>query len=115
MDKPEQALILDCSAAVVPALKGTFNRRQHTLVMFDQAHAAMILRCKKLFQGSSNPVSYGSSPTNAYIHTVWLHGIKLVVASNARAQEVLSLPAADRQWIEGNSVHIKTDRPVFIQ
>jgi hypothetical protein len=115
VDKPEQALILDCSDAVVPALKGSFSRQKHTLVMFDEAHASMILRCKKLFQASINPVSYGSSPTNAFVHTVWLHGIKLVVASNVWSEEVLSLAAADRQWIQSNSVHIKTDRPLFIQ
>jgi len=49
------------------------------------------------------------------VHTVWLHGIKLVVASNVWSEEVLSLAAADRQWIQSNSVHIKTDRPLFIQ
>jgi hypothetical protein len=46
---------------------------------------------------------------------VWLHGIKPAFASNVWAEEVLSLPAADRQWIESNSVHIKTDRPLFIK
>jgi hypothetical protein len=115
VDKPEKALILDCSDAVVPALKGNFSRQKHTLVMFDEAHASMILRCKKLFQASINPVSYGSSPTNAFVHTVWLHGIKLVVASNVWSEEVLSLAAADRHWIQSNSVHIKTDRPLFMQ
>jgi hypothetical protein len=115
VDKPEKALILDCSDAVVPALKSNFSRQKHTLVMFDEAHASMIIRCKKLFQASINPVSYGSSPTNAFVHTVWLHGIKLVVASNVWSEEVLSLAAADRQWIQSNSVHIKTDRPLFIQ
>ena len=85
--------------------------------MFDEAHASMILRCQKLFQASINPVSYGSSPTNALVHTVWLHGIKLVVASNVWSEEVLllSLAAADRQWIQSNSVHIKTEGPLFIQ
>ena len=114
MNKPEQALILDCSDAVVPALKGNFKRRLHTLVMFDEAHAKMIIRVKKLFQSSINPTSYGSSPTNAFITTVWLHGIKLVVGSNVWEEEVLALPAADRKWIRQNSVHIKTDLPLYI-
>ena len=114
VDKPEQALILDCSDAVVPALKGNFKRRLHTLVMFDEAHAKMIIRVKKLFQASINPTSYGSSPTNAFITTVWLHGIKLVVGSNVWEEEVLALPAADRKWIRQNSVHIKTDLPLYI-
>ena len=115
VDKPEKALILDCSDAVVPALKSNFHRNKHTLVMFDEAHASMIIRCKKLFQASINPVSYGSSPTNAFVHTVWLHGIKLVVASNVWSAEVQSLAAVDKQWIQSNSVHIKTETPLFIQ
>ena len=112
--KPDEALILDCADAVVPALKGNFFRSKHTLVMFDEAHAEMVIRCKKLFQASVNKVTYGSSPTNQYVHSVWLHGIRLVIGSNVWADEVLALPKRDRQWIEDNSVYVYVDQKLYI-
>ena len=112
---PEQALILDCGDAVIPALKGNFDRAKHTLIMFDEAHASMVMRCKKLFQAGANPVTYGSSPTNAYVHTVWLHGIKLVIGSNCWAEELKELKESERTWIVQNSVYIAVDRPLWIQ
>jgi hypothetical protein len=115
VEKPEFALILDCSDAVVLALKGNFKRSLHKLVMFDEAHAEMIIRVKKLFQASINPSSYGSSPTNNFITTVWLHGIKLVVGSNVWSEELSALPKADRLWIQKNSIHINTDVPLYIE
>ena len=112
--RPQQALILDCGDAVVPALKGNFCRKTHSLVMFDEAHVAMIIRCKKLFQASVNPTTYGSSATNAFIHTVWMHGIKLVIGSNVWQQELALLPQGDRNWIEENSVYVFVDTPLYI-
>ena len=115
VDRPAEALVLDCADAVVPALKGNFVREEHKLVMFDEAHAAMIIRCKKLFQANINPTSYGSSPTNAFLHTVWLHGVKLVVGSNVWRDELEALPAAQREWIQANSVYIYVDEPLWIE
>ena len=115
VDSPEQALILDCADAIIPALKGNYIRSKHSLIMYDEAHAEMIIRCKKLFQASMNPVTYGSSPTNAYVHTVWLHGVKMVIGSNCWAEEVSKLPETDRDWIEKNSVYIYVDSPLWVE
>ena len=51
---PMQALILDCGDAVVPALHGNYVWGEHKLIMFDEAHAKMIIRCKKVFQSGIN-------------------------------------------------------------
>lgn len=115
VDSPEQALILDCADAVVPALKGNYVRSKHPLIMFDEAHAEMVIRCKKLFQASMNPVTYGSSPTNAYVHTVWLHGVKMVIGSNCWAEELSKLADPDREWIKTNSVYVYIDAPLWIE
>ena len=115
VDSPEQALILDCADAVIPALKGNYVRSKHVVIMFDEAHAAMVIRCKKLFQASMNPVTYGSSPTNAHVHTVWLHGVKMVIGSNCWAQELGKLEDTEREWIEANSVYVYVDSPLWIE
>jgi hypothetical protein len=62
VDKPEKALILDCSDAVVPALKSNFSRQKHTLVMFDEAHASMIIRCKKKIRHRSTQFPTEAAP-----------------------------------------------------
>ena len=113
--RPAEALILDCADAVVPALKGNFSRSKHTLVMFDEAHAEMVIRCKKLFQASVNKTTYGSSATNAFVHTVWMHGIRLVIGSNVWRDEVAALPKPDQDWIKQNSVYVYVDRNLYIE
>ena len=115
VDSPEQALILDCADAVIPALKGNYIRSKHPLIMFDEAHAQMVIRCKKLFQASINPVTYGSSPTNAYVHTVWVYGVKMVIGSNCWAEEVSKLSESDREWIKSNQVYVYDDAPLWIE
>lgn len=110
----EEALILDCSDAVVPPLKGNFRRAIHKLVMFDEAHAEMIIRVKKLFQSSINPCTYGSSPTNAFVHTVWLHGVKLVVGTNVWDAELQSLKEEDRKWLQHNAFVIHVTKPLYV-
>ena len=110
----EEALILDCSDAVVPPLKGNFRRAKHKLVMFDEAHAEMIIRVKKLFQSSINPCTYGSSPTNAFVHTVWLHGVKLVVGTNVWDAELQSLKEEDRKWLQHNAFVIHVTKPLYV-
>ena len=111
---PTEALILDCADAVIPQLKGNYVRGKHKLVMFDEAHAEMIIRCKKLFQSPVNPVTYGSSPTNAFVHTVWIHGVKLVVGSNVWMKELDKLPKESADWISSNSLYVRVDRPLFV-
>ena len=66
---PMQALILDCADAVIPALQDNFVRGEHKLIMLDEAHAEMIIRCKKVFQSGMNYVQIGSSPTNCFMNS----------------------------------------------
>ena len=82
--------------------------------MFDEAHAEMIIRVKKLFQSSINPVTYGSSPTNAFVHTVWLHGVKLVVGTNVWDAELQALREEDRKWIRHNAFVVHVDKPLYV-
>ena len=83
--------------------------------MFDEAHAEMITRCKKVFQVGMSLVTYGTRPTNINVTHAWLHGIKLVIGSNVWQEELERLKPYDRQWVEDNSVHVVVDAPMWIQ
>ena len=111
---PNQALILDCADAVIPALKDNFVRGEHKLIMYDEAHAEMIIRCKKVFQSGINYVQIGSSPTNCFLQTFYLHAVKMVIGSNTWTQELAKLADDDREWIKENSVHVIIDSALWI-
>ena len=104
MAHPMQALILDCGDAVVPALRGNYVWGEHKVIMFDEAHAAMIIRCKKVFQSGINFVQIGNSPTNCFLHQFFLHAVKLVIGPNTWIRELENLEHDDREWINQNSV-----------
>ena len=48
------------------------------------------------------------------MHTVWLHGIKLVIASNVWREEFEKLPEPDQKRIKENSYYVHVDRPLWI-
>jgi len=114
VDHPDEALMLDCADAEIPALKGNYKVGQHKLICFDEAHASMVIRCKKLFQASIDDVTYGSSPTNAFIHTVDVHMVKMVVCSNVWEAEKSKLPQEHQEWLDSNSVYVHVDRPLWV-
>ena len=111
---PMQALILDCGDAVVPALQDNYVWGEHKVIMFDEAHAEMIVRCKKVFQSGMNYVQIGSSPTNCFLNTFVLFGVKMVIGSNTWSLELEKLADDDKEWIKQNSVHVFVDRPLWI-
>ena len=74
----------------------------------------MVIRCKKLFQASVDEVTYGSSPTNAYIHTVDVHMVKMVICSNVWAAELDQLPKEHQEWLAANPVYYLVDRPLWV-
>ena len=113
-DHPDDALMLDCADAEIPAMKGDDKVAQHKLTCFDEAHASMVIRCKKLFQASIDDVTYGSSPTNAFIHTVDVHMVKMVVCSNVWEAEKSKLPQEHQEWLDSNSVYVHVDRPLWV-
>ena len=118
VNHPSQALKLDCADAVVPALKDNFSRLDrldNILIMFDEAHAEMIIRCKKVFQAGMNLVTYGSSATNLNVTHAWLHGIQLVIGAHVWLEELERPKPYDRQWVEDNSVHVVVDAPMWVQ
>ena len=112
---PMQALILDCGDAVVPALHGNYAWGEHKVIMFDEAHAKMVIRCKKVFQSGINMVQIGNSPTNCFLHNFFLYGVKMVIGSNTWTRELNDLEDDDREWIKENSVHVIVKEALWIE
>ena len=107
-------LSLDCAACVEPDMKA-FLRGQHTVILFDEARATMVIRCKKLFQASSDLVQLATSATNmmSYVVCVCVHAVRMVIASNRWKQDLEALDQQDRAWIEANSIYVFVDTPLF--
>lgn len=110
----EAFLLLDCGNAVTPDLLD-HRRGDHMLVLYDEAHAEMIIRYKKVFQSGIDFAKIAGSATNNQAYTVWMHGIKQVVASNKWEEQLAELPRGDRAWIVANSVYVKVTEPLWIQ
>ena len=112
MGGPRSVLSLDCAACVEPDMKA-FLRGQHTVILFDEARATMVIRCKKLFQASSDLVQLATSATNMMSYVVWVHAVRMVIASNRWKQDLEALDQQDRAWIEANSIYVFVDTPLF--
>jgi hypothetical protein len=91
-----------------------YRRGQHTVILFDEAHASMIIRSKKLFQASSDLVQLATSAANMMSYVVWVHGVRMVIASNRWQMELEALDEVDRAWIVANSVYVLVDRPLYL-
>ena len=75
----------------------------------------MVIRCKKVFQSGINMVQVGNSPTNCFLHTFFLHGIKMVIGSNTWTRELNDMEDDDREWIKENSVHVIVKEALWIE
>jgi hypothetical protein len=91
------------------------RRDEHQVILFDEAHASMVVRCKKLFQASSDVVQMATSATNMRSYQVWAHRVRMVVATNRWRHELHLLEEADRLWLMASSVDVVVDTPLFLQ
>ena len=78
---PQRALELNMASAVEPGLHA-YDPAAHDLILFDEMSAAAVLRQKKLMQAPPSLLGLGSSPTNNFTYSVWLHAKLLVVCTN---------------------------------
>ncbi|MCP4243842.1 MAG: hypothetical protein GY772_25090 [bacterium] len=111
---PRAFLCVDCAAAVEPNLRKS-ERGTHELILFDEGKPQMVVTRKKLFQASIDPVQLGASATNAYSYELWLHRVKMVIASNRWKEDMSLLGASDRAWLEANSVYCAVSEPLWEQ
>jgi hypothetical protein len=100
-----RCLCVDCSSATEPDLRQYASDTVDS-IMFDEAKAAMVIRCKRLFQAPVGMVNLGLSATNCNAYQVMVHRKCLIVCSNTWSFEVGALPASDAAWLAANCVHV---------
>ena len=115
VNHPSHALKLDCADAVVPALKDNFSRVHNIFIMVYEAHAEMIVQCKKVLPAGMNLATHGTRPTRINDTHAWLHGIQLVIGAHVWLDELERLKSYDRQLVEDTSVHVVVDGPMWVQ
>ena len=111
---PEAVYEIDCAGATEPDARD-FVPGLHEVIIFDEASAVMVLRCKKLFQAGACWATLGQSATNCHSFRIWPHRTKMVVCSNRWWAELEWMQAADREWLVHNSVYVWVSDPLWVE
>jgi len=88
---------------------------KHEVIVFDEAHASMIITLKKLFQAPADWVIMACSNTNVHSYKVWVHQVKMIVSTNTWDEDLASLPEVDSSWLKGNSVVLRVQDEMFVR
>jgi hypothetical protein len=107
------AFFVDCSGAIEPDLRG-FSRVAHRCIIFDEVDCELVLRCKRLFQGSPEPCALGGSATNCHMYKVCTYRTPMYLCSNRWAQSLAQLSDADTAWLQGNQVYVHVTAPLWV-
>ena len=107
-------LEVNCSSGAEPDLKA-YRFRRHEVVLFDEIEAEQVAAQRKLFQAQATPVQLACSATNCHSYEVFVWRKKLVLASNNWHSSLMMLPAADRAWIQANSIVLDINEPMWCE
>ena len=113
MVSPGAALHCDCSNRNPPDLR-KFDRLQHELIVLDEFEAGDAINYKRVLQAGPEICKLGCSPTQQHSYEVYLSGVKIVVATNNWAQDLVNLSATDSDWLKANSVYHAVLDPLWI-
>ena len=109
-----ETLEVNCGSGAEPDLKA-YRFRRHEVVLFDEIEAERVAAQRKLFQAQATPVQLACSATNCYSYEVFVWRKKLVLASNNWHSSLSMLPAADRAWVEANSIVLDVHEPMWCE
>ena len=107
-----RTLNIDCASATEPDMR-EYISTDHEVIIFDEAKAALVLRCKRLFQAPACRVHLGQSNTNCHAYTVMVWQKKFVVCSNTWSADLAACSKEDREWLQANSVHVLVTAPLW--
>lgn len=105
-------LAINCASGAEPELRA-YRLRKHGLILFDEIVAAQVACQRKLFQAQSAPVQLGCSATNCHSYGIFVWRKKLVLASNNWESSLTLLSAADREWVDANSIVLCVMDPMW--
>ena len=109
----QEVLHVNCAAGGEPDLR-QFEQGKHGLVIFHEIAARSVAAQRKLFQAGTDLVTLGTRSTIRNTYTVFVHRVRFVCVSNNWAASLQRLSAADRSWVEANSVLVRCDRPLWV-
>ena len=89
-------------------------RRRVCLLLAAACRRHFFVRPKKLMQAPPSLLGLGSSPTNSFAYSVWLHAKVLVVCANRWGLGLETPPAADHEWLLTNAVVVRVGEPLFL-
>ncbi|CAE7510291.1 unnamed protein product [Symbiodinium natans] len=107
-----QTLELNCCGVSQPDLRG-FNPLVHRAILYDEGSADMVLRNRRLFQGSTEEVTLAHSGTNLFTYSVYVYNVAMILTSNSWLRELEELQSEEREWLEGNSICIDCKQPLY--
>ena len=113
-DPGMETLEVNCSSGAEPDLKA-YRFRRHEVVLFDEIEAEQVAAQRKLFQAQAAPVQVACSATNCFSYEVFVWRKKLVLASNNWDSSLRKLDAADRAWIQANSIVLEVNEPMWFE
>jgi hypothetical protein len=105
----DDVFYVNCAQCPEPDLRGL--RRNHKVILLDEASPEMILNQKLLIQGPPDWVKLGCSTTNCHSYEVFVSGIQFVICSNKWISQVEHLKEVeDREWLADNAFVIDVGR-----
>ena len=85
------------------------------MILFDEIEAEQVAAQRKLFQAQAKPMQLACSATNGYSYEVFVWRKKLVLATNSWHSSLSLIPAADREWIQANSIVLDVLEPMWCE
>ena len=108
-----EVLELNCAAGTEPDLRA-YRLTRHGLLLFDEISAPVVCKQRKLFQASAAPVQLGCSATNCHSYSVFVHRVRMVLASNVWHSSKKTLSQDDQDWLDANTVVLDINVPMWL-
>lgn len=109
-----EVLELNRAAGTEPELRA-YRLTRHGLILFDEISAPVVCKQRKLFfQACAAPVQLGCSATNCHSYSVFVHKVRMVLASNVWHSSKKTLSQDDQGWLDANTVVLDIDAPMWL-
>jgi len=102
----------DCSNGIPPDLRDS-SVLLHDSILLDEMSGSAAIQYNKLLQASVDPCKLGCSPTQQHTYSVYVSGVRLVIATNTWRADLLELSQEDHEWLSRNSVYVSVTVPLW--
>ena len=111
----KKTLAINCGTSLQEPDLRHYVRGVHECIVFEEAHAVMVIRCKQLFQAAPEHLSLATSQTQCHAYRVCVHGVLLVITSNVWLEEVAAMSPGDQEWLHENSYVVQVTEPLWLE